>query len=314
MECFRGFSLRLRPRGPTTSLDPSPTIPSLVELFVPMHRARGRLVAPPADPMQRSRKSLLVSGGKKSLRGRTPAGAPATPEAASRSGVRHSPRLSAASASAAAAAAAVSAARYMDESQPLLSPPACLVAKSCTCDWSQAIQCALPHVEPEPCQRQGCGILVHHLCQGEWERREGYGDTVARLCCLHHPDYKYRSAPEKADAGVEDAQAIISKAKVVNIASQLTTEGAEDLSSEDSEEVSEGGGDDDDDDYAEPKSGGGGGWEAVIKTAFSSLCMKSLITRRISMMFMSVRLTTWSAVQSQRPTALLSKRFTWSKR
>ena len=232
-----------------------------------MHRARGIV------PMQRGRKSLLVSGGKKALRGRTPAGAPATPEATSRSGVRHSPRLSAASASAAAAAAAVSAAGDTDdvevcvgeESQPLLSPPARLVAKSCVCDWAQAIQCALPHVEPEPCQRQGCGILVHHLCQGEWERREGYGDTVACLCCLHHPDYKYRSAPEKADAAVANAQAIISKAKVVNIASQLTTEGVEDLFREDSEEVSEGGGDDDDDDgdndpfYAEPKSGGGGG-------------------------------------------------------
>ena len=139
------------------------------------------------------------------------------------------------------------------------------MAKLCVCDWSQAIQCALPHVEPEPCQRQGCGILVHHLCQGEWERREGYGDTVARLCCLHHPDYKYRSAPEKADAAVANAQAIISKAKVVNIESQLTTEGVEGLFREDSEEVSEGGGDDDDDDgdndpfYAEPESGGGGG-------------------------------------------------------
>jgi len=261
-----------------------------------------------------------VSGPK----GRTPAGAPATPEATSRSGVRHLPRLSAASAS---AAAAVSAARDTDdvevcvgESQPLLSPPARLVAKSCVCDWAQAIQCALPHVEPEPCQHQGCGILVHHLCQGEWERREGYEDTVARLCCLLHPDYKYRSAPVKADAAVAKAQDIISKAKVVNIESQLTTEGIEGLFCEDSEEVSEGGGDDDDDDgnidpfYAEPESGGGGGWEAVMTTAFSSLRMKSLITWRVSMRFMSVRLTTWSAVQSQHPTALLLKRFTWSKR
>jgi hypothetical protein len=122
---------------------------------------------------------------------------------------------------------------------------------------------------------------------------------------------------------VAKAQVIISKAKVVNIESQLTTEGVEGLFREDSDEVSdEGGGDDDDDDgdnedpfYAdEPESGGGGVWEAVMTTAFSSLRMKSLITRRISMMFMSVQLTTWSAVQSQRPTALLSKQFTWSKR
>jgi len=127
-ECFRGFSLRLRPRGPTTTLDPSPTIPSLVELFIPMHRARGRLVAPPADGR------LLRMRGVSGPKGRTPAGAPVTPEATSCSGVRHSPRLSAASAS---AAAAISAAHDTDdvevwcigESKPLLSPPARLAAK-----------------------------------------------------------------------------------------------------------------------------------------------------------------------------------------
>ncbi len=90
-----------------------------------MHRARGRLVAPPAGG--RLLRMCGVSGPKE----RTPAGAPATPEATSRSGVRHSPRLSAASTSAAAAAAAISAARDTDdvevcvgESQPLLSPSA----------------------------------------------------------------------------------------------------------------------------------------------------------------------------------------------
>jgi hypothetical protein len=61
--------------------------------------------------MQRSRKSLLVSGGKKVLRGpgtafaraRASSGLPATPEAlslteASCAGVRHSPRFAAAAA------------------------------------------------------------------------------------------------------------------------------------------------------------------------------------------------------------------------
>ncbi len=148
MECFRGFSLRLRPRGLTTALDPSPTILSLVELFVPMHRARGRLVAPPADGR------LLRMRGVSGRKGRSTGAPPATPEATSRSGVRHSPRLSAASASASAAAAAttaaaaVSAARDTDdvevcvgESQPLLSPPARLVAKSCICDWEFSASC-----------------------------------------------------------------------------------------------------------------------------------------------------------------------------
>jgi hypothetical protein len=83
--------------------------------------------------MQRSRKSLLVSG-KKALRGpggafakaRASSGLPTTPEAlsltdASRAGVRHSPRF------AAAAAAPADDGGDEDrggESQPLLSPPA----------------------------------------------------------------------------------------------------------------------------------------------------------------------------------------------
>jgi hypothetical protein len=69
-----------------------------------MHRARGRLVVPPADGR------LLRMRGVSGPKGRTPAGAPATLEATSRSGVRHSSRLSAASATAAAAATATTAA------------------------------------------------------------------------------------------------------------------------------------------------------------------------------------------------------------
>ena len=141
--------------------------------------------------------------------------------------MHHSLRLSAASAENAAASAAVAVAvppaRDTDdigESQPLLSPLACLAPKSYVCDWAQAIQCTLPAVTPQPCQREGCDILVHHLCQGEWEQREGYGDTVAHYCCLHHPNYKYRGAPPKDDIAL--AQRVLSKAKTVNVQSQLT--------------------------------------------------------------------------------------------
>jgi hypothetical protein len=83
-----GVFSRLLSEVVPSRLDPSPTIPSLVQLFVPMHLARGRLVAPPADGR------LLRMRGVSGPKGRTPpAGAPATPEATSRSGVRHSPRL-----------------------------------------------------------------------------------------------------------------------------------------------------------------------------------------------------------------------------
>ena len=140
------------------------------------------------------------------------------------------PCLSAPSASAAVTAAtaavAVSAACDTDDvevcagdSQPLLSPLARLVPKSYICNWAQAIQCSLPTMKPELCQQEGCNILVHHLCQGELERREGYGDTVACFCCLHHPDYKYMGAPPKDNIAI--AKCVLLKAKMFNIQSQV---------------------------------------------------------------------------------------------
>jgi hypothetical protein len=69
--------------------------------------------------------------------------------------------------------------------------------ESYVCDWAQATVCILTAVKPLPCQKQGCERTVHHLCQGEWERREGHDDVLARYCCQHHPNYKYRAAPEK---------------------------------------------------------------------------------------------------------------------
>jgi hypothetical protein len=63
-----------------------------------------------------------------------------------------------------------------------------------------------------------CDKLVHHLCQFEWEQREGHVNTAAIYCCLHHPNYinknksetnddslvteRIDSAPDKADTSV----------------------------------------------------------------------------------------------------------------
>jgi len=187
--------------------------------------------------MQRSRKSHLVSGGKKALRrpgaafaiSRASSGLPATPEAlslteASRAGVRHSPRF--ATAAAAAPADDGDDEDRGGESQPLISPPpAPVMVMTNVCDWAHAIQCTYSSLKPMPCQRDGCDALVHHLCQGAWERLQGYEDTLARLCCAHHPDYKeYLGAPSKVSVAVANAQNVMSKAKVVNIESQMTTD------------------------------------------------------------------------------------------
>ena len=114
--------------------------------------------------MHRSRGTLPVSGGRPprrgpgtvSAKGRASSGLPATPEAlrlteAFCAGVHHSPRF--------AAAAATPADDGDDEdcegeSQPLLPPPACVVAMTYVCDWAQTIQCTYSSLKPMPCRRQ----------------------------------------------------------------------------------------------------------------------------------------------------------------
>jgi hypothetical protein len=54
---------------------------------------------------------------------------------------------------------------------------------------------------------------------------------------LHHPDYKYEGAAPKVSVAVTNAQDVMSKAKVVNVESQVTTESI-DFANEDSEESS----------------------------------------------------------------------------
>ncbi len=114
------------------------------------------------------------------------------------------------------------------ESQPLLSPPAGVASHpSYLCYWTQAIPCTMTGLAPLSCQNEGCEVLVHHICQAAWECREGHDDVVARYCCRHHPNYNYRSASEKD--GVENAQEVVARARVVNVESQVTTEGVGDI-------------------------------------------------------------------------------------
>ena len=51
--------------------------------------------------------------------------------------------------------------------------------------------------DPLPCQVDGCHSLVHHLCQHAWEDKAGHEEYVPRVCCKHHPNYKYAHQPEK---------------------------------------------------------------------------------------------------------------------
>ena len=227
----------------------TPTIPTLVDLSSPMQRTRGRVSRPPRhQPPAKTPQAASVGvhgydvlaaefGVRPSSR--LAASAARSPDA-SRVAVHHSPRLSAAAAASVKGSNLASSPRESDDggdsvtaSQVLLSPPPPRTV-SYVCDWAQAIRCEYPTLKPLPCQRDGCQNtrLVHHLCQSAWERREGYDDTVARYCCLHHPDYKYRGAPPKEDASVARAQDVLSKARVVNVESQLTTVGIDVLLSD----------------------------------------------------------------------------------
>jgi hypothetical protein len=66
------------------------------------------------------------------------------------------------------------------------------------CNWAQAIVCNFPELPPQKCQHTDCDFLVHHLRQAAWEQREGHPDTVARYCCLHHPQYKYQNVIDRS--------------------------------------------------------------------------------------------------------------------
>ena len=225
----------------------TPTIPTLVDLSSPMQRTRGRVSRPPRHQRTSPAKTPKAArvgvhgydvlaaefGVRQSLR-LSAASAAASPDAAC-TAVRHSPATTAASGKGSKLASSPhesdGGGDSVTASQVLLSPPPPRTfapsVSSYVCDWAQAIRCEYPHLKPLPCQRDGCQNmrLVHHLCQSAWEQREGYDDTLARYCCLHHPNYKYRGAPPKEDASVARAQDVLSKTRVVNVESQLTTEG-----------------------------------------------------------------------------------------
>jgi hypothetical protein len=56
------------------------------------------------------------------------------------------------------------------------------------CNWGKVIQCNLTALLPLKCQKDGCNILVHHHCQGNWEQSNGHTDTFAHYCFSHHPN------------------------------------------------------------------------------------------------------------------------------
>ena len=81
---------------------------------------------------------------------------------------------------------------------PLPPPPPPLPPRRSTiCNWAQAVICDFPQLAPLPCQVDGCDLLVHHLCQHAWEDKRGHEEYVPRVCCIHHPNYKYAHEPEK---------------------------------------------------------------------------------------------------------------------
>jgi hypothetical protein len=62
------------------------------------------------------------------------------------------------------------------------------------CDWGHIVACNYPQLKPLKCIVDGCNKLVHHLCQIEFEQREGFPETLPLKCCLHHPQSPFRAS------------------------------------------------------------------------------------------------------------------------
>jgi len=62
------------------------------------------------------------------------------------------------------------------------------------CDWGNIVACNFPQLKPLKCTDEGCNKLVHHLCQIEFEGREGFPETLRLKCCLHHPQSPFRAS------------------------------------------------------------------------------------------------------------------------
>ncbi len=61
----------------------------------------------------------------------------------------------------------------LQPAQPPLQPPVLPLIQQTqqnVCDWSQAIPCKFPSLPLLNCQADGRDCLVHHICQGKWER------------------------------------------------------------------------------------------------------------------------------------------------
>ena len=79
---------------------------------------------------------------------------------------------------------------------------------------------------PLRCQSEGCEVLVHHICQSAWESREGHDNVVVRYCFHHHPNY---NSSQSENGSVERVQEVVARARIVNVESQVTSEGVGDI-------------------------------------------------------------------------------------
>ena len=62
-----------------------------------------------------------------------------------------------------------------------------------TCDYhvGGTSHCSHPTLQLKNCGGDGlCRIKVHHLCQIEWELKNGYEETTILRCQTHHPRFK----------------------------------------------------------------------------------------------------------------------------
>ena len=76
------------------------------------------------------------------------------------------------------------------------SLPTVLESAAPQCDWRLSTTgCVAPELPQQECQREGCAIMVHHLCQNNWHESINYDPpTIGRYCRIH--DGKYASSQQ----------------------------------------------------------------------------------------------------------------------
>ena len=122
------------------------------------------------------------------------------------------------------------------------NPPEAIHSAHPKCSWSiSSIGCLLPALEPiDKCGVEGCQLVLHHMCQTEWESYQyclecpngdpslsKYDSGGKKRCIHHHPHSKLAIRtvqPSTAEAGVDNSSTATLVASKGSVSQSTTTD------------------------------------------------------------------------------------------